>query len=191
VKRIRAPLGEDDIHSLRAGEQVLLSGVVYTARDAAHARLVEAVAAGQELPFPLAGQVLYYTGPCPAPPGRAVGSCGPTTSGRMDCYTPPLLARGLKGMIGKGERSAEVVEAIRRHRAVYLVTIGGAGAYLARCVRSAEVVAYPELGTEAVRRLEIEDLPCVVAIDAEGNDMFARERARYRRSRAGQAGERG
>lgn len=178
---LNTPLTNKHTASLQAGDLVLVSGVVYTARDAAHARLVKAINEGEKLPFDLEGAVIYYTGPCPAPPGRPLGSCGPTTSGRMDSYTSLLLEKGLKGMIGKGERSPEVEAAIKQHQAVYLAAPGGAGAYLADCVRSAEIIAYPELGTEAVRRLEVLDLPCVVAIDSRGNNLYYQGRRKYAR----------
>jgi fumarate hydratase subunit beta len=180
TKKLKAPLSESDVRALRAGDRVLVSGTVYTARDAAHKRLVEAIEAGRELPFDLEGQLIYYVGPCPAKPGQALGSCGPTTSGRMDPYAPILLARGLRAMIGKGSRAPAVVEAMKRHGAVYLAAIGGAGALAARTVRKAEMVAYEDLGPEAVQRLEVEDFPAVVCIDAEGNDLYETGRARYR-----------
>jgi fumarate hydratase subunit beta len=181
--RIKAPLLESDVKRLKAGDRVLVSGVVYTARDAAHKRLVEALEAGQKLPFDLEGQIVYYVGPCPAKPGQALGSCGPTTSGRMDPYTPTLIARGLRGMIGKGSRGPAVVEAMRKHGAVYLAAIGGAGALAAKTVRKAEMVAYEDLGPEAIRRLEVEDFPAVVCIDAQGNDLYEVGQARYRAAR--------
>lgn len=173
-KKIETPLTEATVLSLRAGDQVALSGVVYTARDAAHQRIVAAIAAGQPLPFDPANQVVYYTGPCPGFDDHPIGSCGPTTSGRMDGYTVALLELGLKGMIGKGIRSDEVAQAIRDYRAVYLATIGGAGAYLANRVISAEVLAYPELGPEAVMKFEVVDFPCIVAIDAHGGNLYKR-----------------
>lgn len=159
---------------LKAGSKVLLSGVVYTARDAAHKRIVEALDRGEKPPFELEGQVIYYAGPCPPPPGRVIGSLGPTTSGRMDAYAPRLCAVGLKGMIGKGKRSKVVVRAITKFGAVYFATIGGAGALLSQAVKKAEVVAYPDLGPEAVYRLEIADFPALVAIDPLGRDMYDR-----------------
>jgi len=161
------------LSTLEAGERVLLSGVVYTARDAAHNRLVECVEKGCRLPFDLEGQVVYYAGPCPARPGHVIGSIGPTTSGRMDPYTPVLLSRGLKGMIGKGARNRETREAIVRYGAVYFVTVGGIGALLSKRVRKAEVVAYPDLGPEAIYRLEISDFPAIVGIDVRGNDVYS------------------
>jgi fumarate hydratase subunit beta len=181
--RIRAPLEASDVKKLKAGDRVLVSGVVYTARDAAHKRLVEALEAGQKLPFDLEGQIIYYVGPCPAKPGQALGSCGPTTSGRMDPYTPTLIARGLRGMIGKGSRVPAVVEAMRKHGAVYLAAIGGAGALAAKTVKKAEMVAYEDLGPEAIRRLEVVDFPAIVCIDAQGNDLYEAGRAKYRVAR--------
>ena len=181
--RIKAPLEASDVKKLRAGDRVLVSGVVYTARDAAHKRLVEALEAGQKLPFDLEGQIIYYVGPCPAKPGQALGSCGPTTSGRMDPYTPTLIARGLRGMIGKGSRVPAVVEAMRKHGAVYLAAIGGAGALAAKTVKKAEMVAYEDLGPEAIRRLEVEDFPAIVCIDAQGNDLYEAGQAKYRVAR--------
>ncbi len=180
--RIRAPLNDEDVLALRAGQPVLISGVVYTARDAAHRRMAEALERGDELPFDVKGQIIYYVGPTPAPPGRVIGAAGPTTAGRMDRFTPALLARGLKGMIGKGSRSQEVREAIRRHKAVYLGGIGGAGVLLARHIRAAELVAYEDLGTEAIRRLEVEDFPAVVINDCHGGDAYAEARERWRRT---------
>ncbi|MCL2106929.1 MAG: FumA C-terminus/TtdB family hydratase beta subunit [Oscillospiraceae bacterium] len=159
---------------LRAGDRVLLSGEVYTARDAAHKRIAALLDQGAALPFPLEGACIYYAGPTPTPPGRVIGSCGPTTSGRMDPYTPRLLAHGLRGMIGKGERGAAVVEAIRSHRALYFCAIGGAGALAAQCVAACRETAFPELGCESVKRLTLRELPLIVAIDAFGNDLFAR-----------------
>lgn len=185
--RITAPLDDTVTQSLKAGNMVLVSGEVYTARDAAHSRLLKALGEGEELPFSLAGSIIYYTGPCPPPPGRVIGSCGPTTSGRMDVFTPALLDAGVKAMIGKGERSPEVIEAVKRNRAVYLAAPGGAGALLSSRVREAHLIAYPELGPEAVRRLLVEDLPCVVAIDSEGNNLYHQGRNSFKVVRAGEA----
>lgn len=168
---LRLPLPAD-LAFLHAGDQVLLSGPVLTARDAAHRRLVETWSRGQEAPFSLAGETIYYVGPCPAPPGYLVGSAGPTTSGRMDRFTPALLAHGLHGMIGKGQRSQEVVEAIAAHGAVYFAALGGAGALIAQRIVRVEEVAYHDLGTEAVRRLWLNELPVVVAVDAHGRDIY-------------------
>lgn len=166
---------------LKAGERVFVSGVIYTARDAAHERMVREFEAGKPFPFDLKGQAIYYAGPCPAKPGQVIGSCGPTTAGRMDAYTPLLLDHGLGAMIGKGARSREVVEAMKRNQAVYLGAVGGAGALIARSIKKAEVVAYEDLGTEAVRRLEVEDLPLTVLIDCEGNDIYETGQQRYRK----------
>ena len=165
--------------SLRAGDQVLLSGVVYTARDAAHLRLVEAMERGEALPLPLQGQVIYYAGPTPTPAGRAIGSIGPTTSIRMDAYTPKLLEKGLRGMIGKGKRTAPVVEAMQAYPAVYFAAIGGAAALMASCVTSCEVIAYDDLGPESIKLLTLQELPLVVAVDAQGGDAFAQGQAAY------------
>jgi fumarate hydratase subunit beta len=170
--RIQPPLTDDVILKLKAGDRVLISGVIYTGRDMAHKYIVEGLEKGEKPPFDLAGQVLYYTGPTPAPPGRPIGSAGPTTSYRMDKYTPLLLELGLKGMIGKGPRGEDVKEAIKRHKAVYFAAIGGAGALISRAIRKADVIAYPELGTEAVMRLEVEDFPVVVVNDVYGGDLY-------------------
>ena len=163
------------------GTKVLISGVVYTARDSAHQRLVEALERGEQLPFDIKGQTLYYMGPSPARPGQVIGSAGPTTSGRMDTYTPPLIAAGLKVMIGKGNRSSDVRDAIKKHKAVYLVAIGGTGALLSKVIKKAKVIAYSDLGVEAIMRLEVEDLPAIVASDIYGGDLFEQGRARYRK----------
>jgi len=171
--RLKTPLSDEDCLRLRAGDRVLLSGRVYTARDEAHRRFYELLREGKELPLDLRGQVIYYAGPTPAPPGRPVGSIGPTTAGRMDRYTPLLLEKGLKGMIGKGRRSPEVREALVKHRAVYFAAVGGVGALLSRRVKRATVILYPELGPEAVHLLEVEDLPLFVVNDCYGNDLYA------------------
>lgn len=181
LRRLTTPLGDDTLRALKVGERVLLSGVVYTARDAAHKRMVEMLDAGGELPIPLAGQVIYYVGPSPARPGEVIGSAGPTTSTRMDSFTPRLLAGGLKGMIGKGSRSQAVREAMVKHRAVYFVAVGGAAALIAACVKQAELIAYEDLGTEAIYRLTVEDFPVVVANDAHGGDLYEQGKAAYRR----------
>ncbi|MBM4429284.1 MAG: Fe-S-containing hydro-lyase [Chloroflexi bacterium] len=175
------PLNEDVVQQLRAGDRVTISGVVYVARDAAHKLMVEALARGEALPFDPRGQIIYYMGPSPARPGRPIGAAGPTTSGRMDAYTLPLLQAGLKGMIGKGDRSAEVRQALVQYQAVYLTVTGGAAALVARAIRKAEVVAYDHLGAEALRRLEVENLPAIVVNDAFGGDAYEEGRARYRR----------
>ncbi|MBE6935561.1 MAG: TRZ/ATZ family protein [Ruminococcaceae bacterium] len=169
---LKLPLTKDELRALRAGDVVTLSGVIYTARDAAHKRLCAMIAAGEALPFSLQDAVLYYCGPCPAPEGAVIGSCGPTTSSRMDAYAPTLYANGASGAIGKGRISAAVKAAMREYGGVYFLATGGAGALLARCVKSAEVVAFPELGAEAVRRLVVENLPLVVGVDADGTDLY-------------------
>lgn len=179
--RLSLPLGDEEARSLRAGDRVLLSGVLYTGRDAAHKRLVELMDRGEPLPVDLSGQVIYYVGPCPAGPGKVIGSAGPTTSGRMDAYAPRLLDSGLKGMIGKGPRNRSVIEAITRNGAVYFAAIGGAGALLARAIKEARVVAFGELGPEAIYRLRVEDFPVTVAVDAHGADLYSIGRDSYRR----------
>lgn len=170
--RLRTPLGAADLEKLNAGDRVLISGKIYTARDTAHRRLVESLDAGRALPLVLQGQVIYYCGPTPAKPGRPIGSAGPTTSYRMDSYAPRLIELGLKGMIGKGKRSPAVVEAMKKFGAVYFGATGGAGALLAKRIRSARVIAYEDLGPEAVRELEVEDFPVVVINDTRGNDLY-------------------
>lgn len=171
-KKIQVPLLKEDIDELRAGDYVYLTGTIYTARDAAHKRMYDSMKKGEELPIELNGNVLYYLGPSPAREGQVIGSAGPTTSSRMDKYTPDMLDAGLKGMVGKGKRSKEVIEAMKRNGAVYFAAVGGAGALLAQCIKEAEVVAYDDLGTEAIRRLHIEDLPVIVVIDKEGNNLY-------------------
>ncbi len=173
-KILEAPFTDDAIRSLSAGEMVYISGIVYTARDAAHKRLTEMLQNNEPMPFDFGGQAVYYAGPCPAKPGRPIGSVGPTTGGRMDAYSPLLMEKGLKVMIGKGSRSAEVVEAIKRHTGVYFAAIGGAAALMAQCVKSSELIAFEELGTEAIRKLHVEELPVIVAIDSAGNNVYAR-----------------
>jgi len=176
---VKTPLADEDVLSLRAGQPVLITGVLYTARDAAHKRMVEALEREEDLPFDVRGQVIYYVGPTPAPPGRVIGAAGPTTAGRMDRYTPALLARGLKGAIGKGSRSDEVKQSLKTHTAVYFGGLGGAGALLARSIQTVEIVAYEDLGTEAVRRIEVVDFPAVVVNDCYGGDAYADARARW------------
>ena len=188
IVEVTTPLIPAVAQALAAGQQVRLSGPVYAARDAAHQRLAGLLAAGRPLPVPLAGQVVYYVGPTPAPPGRAVGAAGPTTSSRMDPYTPALLEAGLAGMIGKGARSAAVVSAMVRCRAVYFAAMGGLGALLARHIVAAAVVAWEDLGTEALRRLELRDFPLVVAVDCQGHDLYATARHPFRVSPPGGAG---
>jgi len=170
---LQTPLSDGDVEKLHAGNRVLLNGVLYTARDAAHKRLHELLQAGKPLPVDLRGQVIYYTGPTPAKPGRVIGSAGPTTSGRMDVYTPALIAYGLKGMIGKGPRSQDVLDAMKHYKAVYFGATGGAGALLARRIKKAEIVAYEDLGPEAIYRLEVEDFPVIVINDVRGRDLYA------------------
>jgi len=170
--KLKTPLTEKDIRKLKIGDKVLLSGTVYTARDAAHLRMIETIKKGKKLHFSLKNQVIYYSGPTPSRPGRIIGSAGPTTAGRMDSFTPKLLAKGLKGMIGKGKRGSEVIKALKKHKAVYFAAPGGAGALLSHYIKSAKVIAYKELGTEAVRKLEIENFPLIVANDTFGGDIF-------------------
>ena len=182
TKRIRLPLTDEALKDLKAGDEVLLTGVIYVARDAAHKRMVETLDQGKPLPFDIRGQTIYFTGPTPGRPGHPIGSAGPTTSGRMDSYSPRLIAEGLKGMIGKGMRSPAVKEAMKQHKAVYFGAIGGAGALAATSIKKAEVIAYQELGAEAVRRLEVEDFPVTVVNDIYGGDLYQEGKARYRRA---------
>ncbi|MGK7376705.1 Fe-S-containing hydro-lyase [Planococcus sp. 1R117A] len=179
-KKITLPLTDADIDSLKAGDRVLLSGTVFTARDAAHKRMIEQEKEGIPFPIDVEGQVIYYTGPTPAKPGEVIGSAGPTTSGRMDLYTPRLLEKGLKGMIGKGYRNEEVKAAIKQHRAVYFGAVGGAAALIARSIKSVEVIAYEDLGTEAIRKLTIENFPVFVVNDAHGGDIYQEGVAQFR-----------
>lgn len=181
-KRIKLPLSEEAILGLKFGEAVLLSGSLLGFRDAAHKRLVTALEKGEPLPVYLKGETIYYMGPCPTPPGKVIGSAGPTTSGRMDSYTPIMLKSGVKGMIGKGQRSGEVIEAMIDNQAVYFAALGGAGALIARAIKEVEILAYPDLGPEAIHRLVVEDFPVIVAIDAAGNDLYQQGRERYCRS---------
>ena len=178
--RLTAPLSAEEIGKLRAGDSVLLSGVIYTARDAAHARLCAALEAGEALPVDLRGQMVFYAGPTPTPPGKACGAIGPTTSMRMDAFTPRLLRYGVNAMIGKGERGAAVRDAIVETGAVYFAAIGGCAAHMAACVERLEVVAYDDLGTESIKRLTVRDLPLTVALDSRGGDAYAMGAARYR-----------
>lgn len=173
-------LTDEKIKSLKAGDLLLLSGEIYTARDAAHQRMAEEFGDGRGFPFDIKGKVVYYAGPCPAKPGEVIGSCGPTTAGRMDAYTPLLLDNGLKVMIGKGARSDEVIDAIKRNTCIYLGAIGGAGALIAECIKSAEVIAYDDLGTEAIRKLYVEDFPVTVLVDCRGNDIYKIGQEKYR-----------
>ena len=178
-KRITAPLTLETVKDLKAGDSVLISGVIYTARDAAHKRLCELAAEGKPLPFDVETSVIYYVGPTPAKPGQVIGSAGPTTSYRMDAYSPTLIKLGQRGMLGKGKRGPEVVEAMKENGAVYFGAIGGAGALLAKCIKKAEIVAYEDLGAEALRRLEVEDLPAFVIIDCEGRNLYEEGRKEY------------
>lgn len=181
IRHLTTPLADTDIESLRAGDRVCLSGVLLTGRDAAHKRLVELFDAGQPLPIDVRGQVIYYVGPSPPRPGMVIGSAGPTTSGRMDSYAPKLMALGLKGMIGKGNRSQAVREAMKQQKCVYFGAVGGAGALLSKHIKSAEVLAYEDLGTEAIRRLVVEDFPVIVIDDVYGNDLYEAGRKQYER----------
>jgi fumarate hydratase subunit beta len=182
AKKIALPLTDETVAGLRAGDDILLSGTMYVGRDSAHKRIVEALDEGRPLPFDLAGQTIYYMGPSPAKPGQVIGSAGPTTSGRMDSYSPRLMAEGLKGMIGKGMRSPAVKEAMKQYRAVYFAAIGGAGALISKSIKSSEVIAYEELGAEAVLRLEVEDFPVIVINDIYGGDLYEEGKAAYHRS---------
>ena len=179
VKKITTPLTTEIVESLRAGDEVQISGVIYQARDAAHKRLVALIKSGAPLPFELEGAVVYYMGPSPAKPGHVIGSAGPTTSGRMDAYAPTLMAHGLKGMIGKGLRTPEVKRAMVEHKAVYMAATGGAGALLAQRIVGNETIAYPELGAEAIARLEVKDFPAIVVNDCYGADLYEEGRKKY------------
>lgn len=179
--KITPPLTDKDVEKLKAGDKILITGVLYTARDAAHKRLIELLDKGEKLPFDIKGQLIYYVGPTPAKPGQVIGSAGPTTSGRMDVYTPKLLELGLKGTIGKGQRSAEVVEAMKKHKAVYFAAVGGAAALIAKTIKKAEIIAYEDLGPEAIRRLEVVDFPAIVVNDIFGNDLCKMGVERYKK----------
>ena len=179
TKKIQTPLTREDVRTLKAGESCLITGVIYTARDAAHKRLCELLDKGQPLPVDMENAIIYFVGPTPAKPGQAIGSAGPTTSYRMDAYSPALIAAGQTGMIGKGKRGPEVVAAMKEHGAVYFGAIGGCGALLSKCIKKAEIVAYEDLGAEAIRRLEVEDFPVVVIIDSEGNNLYESGRKEY------------
>ena len=178
-KRITLPLTKELAKTLKAGDRVLLSGVIYTSRDAGHKRMCETLAKGEKLPFDPTDATIYYVGPTPAKPGQVIGSAGPTTSGRMDAYAPTMMSVGARGMIGKGARLPEVVEAMKEHTGVYFGAIGGAGALLAKCIKECELVAYEDLGAEALRRLYVEDMPLVVIIDSEGNNLYEEGRKAY------------
>lgn len=172
VIKLISPISDEDLLSLKAGDSVVLSGVVYTARDAAHGRLINALEKGEPLPVDLRGQTVYYAGPSPTPPGRPCGAIGPTTSMRMDSFTPQLLRYGVRALIGKGDRNQAVEQALRENGAVYFAAIGGCAAYMAACVKKLEVVAYEDLGTESIKRLEVQDMPLTVAIDAHGGNAY-------------------
>jgi fumarate hydratase subunit beta len=178
-KKVTLPLTEEVLKDLKTGDNLLLTGVIYTARDVAHKRMVEALEQGKPLPFDIKGATIYYMGPTPARPGRIIGSAGPTTSGRMDAYAPRLIAEGLKGMIGKGSRSGDVKDAVVRYKAVYLGAIGGAGALISRSIKKADIIAYEELGAEALRRLEVEDFHVTVINDIYGGDLYEEGKAKY------------
>ena len=180
-KHIKAPLNRDEIRNLKAGDYVYITGTMYTARDAAHKRMYETLQIGETLPIDMKDQVIYYMGPSPAREGRPIGSAGPTTSSRMDKYAPQLLDLQLAGMIGKGKRNQSVIDAIVRNEAVYFAAVGGAGALLSKCIKKSEVVAYEDLGTEAIRKLEVVDFPVVVVIDSEGNDLYKTAVAAYKK----------
>ena len=176
IKKLQAPLSDEDILSLKAGDEVLISGTIYTARDMAHKRLCKAIDAGKKLPFDLGGAIIYYVGPTPAAPGKVIGAAGPTTSSRMDPFNPKLTAAGLKATIGKGYRGDDVRQALKKYKAIHLSTIGGAGALLSKQIVAAEIIAYENLGTEAIRKLQVVDFPAVVAYDAYGNTVYKTER---------------
>jgi len=177
--RVTTPMSREQARALKSGDSVLLSGVIYTARDAAHKRLCELVAEGKELPLDVKDSVIYFVGPTPARPGEAIGSAGPTTAYRMDAYSPTMIEQGQTGMIGKGKRNEEVIAAMKKHGAVYFGAIGGCGALLSKCIKKAEVIAYDDLGAEAIRRLEVEDFPVIVIIDSEGNNLYETGRKAY------------
>ncbi len=179
--RIQLPLDDQTVRSLKAGDSVLISGSLYTGRDAAHKRLIELLNKGEELPIDIKGQAIYYVGPAPAMPDQAVGSAGPTTSYRMDPYTPQLIELGLKGMIGKGKRNQAVIDAMKKHGAVYFGAVGGAAALISKSITKAEIVAYPDLGAEAIHRFEISDFPAIVIIDVQGNNMYEMGPALYKK----------
>lgn len=184
--KVTIPIEENLLLSLKAGERVLLSGTIYTARDAAHKRMSEALDKGEDLPFNIEGQTIYYVGPTPAKPGQVIGSAGPTTSGRMDKYTPSLLDRGLKGMIGKGYRSKEVIDSMKKNKAVYFAAIGGSGALIARSIKTMEVIAYEDLGPEAIYKLTVRDFPAVVIINSNGTDWYQLGKQKFNDQNAGQ-----
>lgn len=179
IKYVTLPLDDETAEALRAGDIVRLSGKILVGRDAAHKRIVEAIKSGAESPVPIKDEVIYYAGPAPTPPGAVIGPIGPTTSGRMDPYAPLLIEKGLRGMIGKGKRTQQVADAIVRNKAVYFAAVGGAGALLSKCIKKADVVAYDDLGTEAIRRLEVENLPVIVVIDSTGDNLYLTAPEKY------------
>lgn len=179
--KIKTPLSDEDVQSLKIGDSILITGKIYTARDAAHKRLIDLIEKGESLPLDLKGQIIYYVGPAPAKPGYVIGPAGPTTSGRCDPYTPALLALGLKGMIGKGVRSKEVREAMEKHKAVYLAATGGAAALISKNIKAVKIIAYEDLGPEAIRELEVENFPVIVANDAHGGDLYEEGIKKYRK----------
>ncbi|AFA48150.1 Fe-S-containing hydro-lyase [Acetobacterium woodii] len=179
IVNLETPLNKMARKALRAGDHVRISGIIYTARDAAHKRMMEALERGEALPLDFTDELIYYVGPCPAKPGDIIGSAGPTTSGRMDAYTPELLDRGLAGMIGKGNRSERVINSMMSNDAVYFACVGGAGALLQNCIKSVEVLAYEDLGTEAIRKIEVKDFPAIVVIDTMGNNLYETERKKF------------
>ena len=186
AKRVHLPLSDDLVKTLHVGDELLLTGVMYVGRDAAHKRMIEALETGQPLPMDVKGQVIYFMGPTPARPGKIIGSAGPTSSYRMDTYSPRLMAEGFKGMIGKGVRSGEIKEAMKKYGAVYLGAIGGAGAHISGCIKKAEVIAYDELGAEALRRLDVQDFPVTVINDIYGGDLYEEGRSRFRIADSGE-----
>ena len=183
-KNIQLPISDEEIKELRAGDMLYLTGTIYTARDAAHKRMYDSLMAGEDIPMELENNFIYYLGPTPARPGEVIGSAGPTTSSRMDKYTPLLLEKGLKGMIGKGKRSQAVIDSIVENKAVYMAAIGGAGALLSKCIKESEVIAYDDLGTEAIRKLKVEDLPVIVIIDSVGNNLYETAAEDFKKSLA-------
>ncbi|MFC1670142.1 Fe-S-containing hydro-lyase [Spirochaetota bacterium] len=180
-KKITTPLSDKIVSNLKIGDKILLSGKIYSARDTAHNRLVKLIEKGESLPFDIDGQVIYFVGPTPARPGNPIGSAGPTTSSRMDAYSPGLMEIGLKGMIGKGGRSREVVDAMVKHGAVYFMAVGGAGALISKCIKKSKVIAYEDLGPEAIMEMEVEDLPVIVINDIKGNDLYVEGVKKYKR----------
>lgn len=181
-RHINAPLKKEELTKLNAGDYVYITGTIYSARDAAHKRMYDAMKKGEKIPMELKDNIIYYLGPTPAKPGQVIGSAGPTTSSRMDKYTPLLLENGLNGMIGKGKRSKEVIDAIKKNKAVYFAAIGGAGALLSKCIKKSEIIAYDDLGTEAIRKMEVENLPVIVVIDSNGNNLYETAVEDYKKS---------